>query len=336
MQINIQLRDLVLVLAILGYFFFPNEKEEGSAAWVGGPTPEMTWEEEIPAPQEVVVEESTMNAAEMLVRKEEILESNFQALDEEWETLERERAALRRAIVQASRAKDVERRATLERELRLLERRYDEMSEARARLLALERDQAQYEQELQESYQAVAASKPRFFAPRLLKRPHSAERYARPDAVGRALSWPVSPLRGISAGYMDAAYRKRFRMDHTAIDIPVAQGTEIQAPADGIVAKVHDRGFGYSTVSLEHEDGLVTLFGHVSAIRVEEGQHISRGEVIGLSGGRPGSRGAGLLTTGPHVHFEVHAYGLPIDPLYKLSPLREAIASAKESVIPAM
>lgn len=328
MQINIQLRDLVLVLALFGYFFFPNEKEEGSAAWVGGPTPEMTWEEEVSAPEEVVAKESTMNTEEMLVRNGEILESNFQALDEEWEALERERAALRRAIVQASREKQAERRAALERELRLLERRYDEVSESRARLLALEKDHAQYERELQESYQAVAASKPRFFAPRLLKRPLSTERYA--------LSWPVPPLRGISAGYMDEAYRKRFRMDHTAIDIPAPQGTEIQAPADGVVLEVHDRGYGYSTVLLKHGSGLQTLFGHVREILVGEGQHVSRGEVIALSGGRPGSRGAGLLTTGPHVHFEVHAYGLPIDPLYKLSPLREAIASAKESVMPAM
>lgn len=322
MQINIQLRDLVIVL-LLGYFFFPNEKEEGSAAWVGGPTPEMTWEEGTSALQEVVAEEPAMNAAEMRMRKREILESNFQALDEEWETLERERAALQRAIVQASRNKNAERRAALERELRLVERRSSEVGEARARLLALERDQGQYEQELQESYRAIAASKPRFFAPRLLRQPQPSERYV--------LSWPVTPWEGISAGYLDESYRKRFGMQHTAIDIPVPQGTEIQAPADGVVLEVHDRGYGYSTVLIEHENGLQTLFGHVGEIRVREGQHISRGEVIALSGGRPGSHGAGLLTTGPHVHFEVHTYGYPIDPLYKLPPLEEAIAAASDA-----
>lgn len=277
-----------------------------------------------------------MDVSDILAKKEEILQSHFQAVEEEWRMLEREHSALRRALAVANKAKMPERRAALEKQIQILEDRRMEVAEARAQLLALKRDQPRYERELQESYQAVVASKPQFFMPRLLMRPRSSEEYARPDTVGRVLSWPVPPLEGISAGYMDAAYRKRFGMNHAAIDIPVPQGTEIQAPADGVVLTVHDRGYGYSTVLLEHENGLQTLFGHVSEIRVQPGQQVSRGEIIALSGGRPGSHGAGLLTTGPHVHFEVHAYGLPIDPLYKLSPLSEAITSAKESVMPAM
>ena len=127
--------------------------------------------------------------------------------------------------------------------------------------------------------------------------------------------WPVSPSRGISAYFHDEAYRAVMGMVHQAIDIRALQGTPIHAPADGVVYKTRDNGFGYSYIILAHGGGFMTLYGHVAEIRVIEGEKIKQGQVIGLSGATPGSKGAGLMTTGPHLHFEVLKGGKHVDPL---------------------
>ncbi len=130
--------------------------------------------------------------------------------------------------------------------------------------------------------------------------------------------WPVEPELGVSAYFHDASYEKRFGLSHQAIDIPVAQGSDVRAAADGTVDRVIDNGLGYSYIIVTH-DGFATLYGHVSASYVEEGQAVRRGEVIAASGGMPGTRGAGALTTGPHLHLEVIKDGEPVDPLTVLS-----------------
>lgn len=127
--------------------------------------------------------------------------------------------------------------------------------------------------------------------------------------------WPVSPSRGISAYYHDESYRLAMGIPHDAIDIRALQGTPIKAVADGVVYKARDNGYGYSYIILAHGGGFMTVYGHVLEIRVEEGEKIIAGQTIGLSGGMPGTKGAGLLTTGPHLHFEVLKGGKHVDPL---------------------
>jgi len=127
--------------------------------------------------------------------------------------------------------------------------------------------------------------------------------------------WPVSPSRGISAYFHDESYRRAMGIPHEAIDIRALQGTPIHAPADGVVYKTRDNGYGYSYIILAHAGGFMTLYGHVSEIRVKEGEKVMEGQVIGLSGATPGTKGAGLLTTGPHLHFEVMKGGQHVDPL---------------------
>ena len=137
--------------------------------------------------------------------------------------------------------------------------------------------------------------------------------------VDSVFSWPVSPSRGISAYFHDSAYRGRFGVDHQAIDIPTLQGTAIHAPKDGIVYKVQDNGMGYSYIIVSHKGQLMTVYGHVSAILVKEGQAVAAGTVLGLTGGVPGTKGAGYMTTGAHLHFEVFSKGVHVDPLDYLS-----------------
>lgn len=142
----------------------------------------------------------------------------------------------------------------------------------------------------------------------------------RPDG-GVDLDWPVTPHLGISAYFEDAGYKKRFGIDHHAVDIPADQGTPIRAPADGTVLVVSMNGLGYSYITLQHADGMQTIYGHVSEALVKEGDIVSFGQVIGRTGGTPGSVGAGLLTTGPHLHFAVKLSGVLVDPLQYLPPV---------------
>lgn len=128
------------------------------------------------------------------------------------------------------------------------------------------------------------------------------------------LEWPVNPTLGISAKFNDAGYKKRFGFNHNAIDIPVKQGSVVRAAADGVVSSVSDKGMGFNSLIIEH-DGYATLYGHVQGFLVAEGQRVRAGEPVAISGGLPGTPGAGTLTTGPHLHFELTSEGVHIDPM---------------------
>lgn len=132
--------------------------------------------------------------------------------------------------------------------------------------------------------------------------------------------WPVPPNK-LTAIFHDPTYPKRWGT-HQAVDIRAKQYTEIKAPANAYVFQTKDNGNGYSYIVLAHKNNLVTVYGHVSEIKVTAGTTVRKGEVIGLSGGTPGTKGAGLQTTGPHLHFEVYYKGESVDPLNYL-PISE-------------
>jgi murein DD-endopeptidase MepM/ murein hydrolase activator NlpD len=95
---------------------------------------------------------------------------------------------------------------------------------------------------------------------------------------------------------------------HEGLDIANRPGTTIKAPADGTVVFANTKsGYG-QTVILDHGYGLETLYGHTKAILVKKGQKVRRGDTIALMGSTGRS-------TGPHVHYEVHVNGTPVDPL---------------------
>lgn len=129
--------------------------------------------------------------------------------------------------------------------------------------------------------------------------------------------WPAMPRQGISAHFHDPNYG--FGIVHNAVDIPAYQGTEVLAVADGVVYSARDNEYGYSYIILAHSDGVMTVYGHINKILVKEGDTLKQGDVIGLSGGMPGTLGAGYMTTGPHLHFEVMVNGRYVDPLNFLS-----------------
>lgn len=135
------------------------------------------------------------------------------------------------------------------------------------------------------------------------------------------LAWPVNPYRGISAYFMDPSYYNYFGVNHYAIDIPTPQGTPLHAPADGYLVRYRDAGYGYSYIVLLHAGEISTVYGHASACFLPEGTMVEKGDIIGLSGGTPGTWGAGLMTTGAHLHFEVRINGVPVNPMNYLPGL---------------
>jgi murein DD-endopeptidase MepM/ murein hydrolase activator NlpD len=94
---------------------------------------------------------------------------------------------------------------------------------------------------------------------------------------------------------------------HTGVDFGAPVGAPIFAAAAGeILTAGWCRGYGRCIIIL-HGDGISTLYGHCSAVLVQSGQFVRRGQLIGLVG----STG---LSTGPHLHFEVRRNGVPINP----------------------
>ncbi len=130
----------------------------------------------------------------------------------------------------------------------------------------------------------------------------------------------VPPPR--SAGYsVRVTFARDFRGrqltydSHVGTDFAVPVGTEVIAPAAGLVCSVrNDMQRGGLKVCIEHGLGLVTCCNHLARSLVEEGQHVFRGDLVGLSGM---SSIDGLLFSpwlAPHVHFNVLLNGIAVDP----------------------
>ncbi|MFA5247838.1 MAG: peptidoglycan DD-metalloendopeptidase family protein [Patescibacteria group bacterium] len=126
--------------------------------------------------------------------------------------------------------------------------------------------------------------------------------------------WPV-PKNLVTTYFHDPDYPFRYLFEHPAVDIRAGQGTAIKAPASGYVARVKFAGKAYAYIMIIHGDGVSTVYGHISKPLVAEDDYVVQGQTIALSGGMPGTNGAGSLTTGPHLHFEVRQDGVPVDPL---------------------
>jgi murein DD-endopeptidase MepM/ murein hydrolase activator NlpD len=94
---------------------------------------------------------------------------------------------------------------------------------------------------------------------------------------------------------------------HSGIDISAPFGTPVRATADGEVSDA-SMGAGYGReVVLNHGHDVMTVYGHLSAIAVLPGQHVTQGQVVGYVGqsGR---------STGPHLHYEVRVHNVPVNP----------------------
>jgi len=141
------------------------------------------------------------------------------------------------------------------------------------------------------------------------------------EAATSLMSWPLKTEIKIEAVFHDEKYEKEFGQVHEGLDIFAPQDTTVYAPLGGIVEKVSINGYGYSYIILKHEDDLYTTYGHISKSLVQKGDRIKKGDKIALTGGTPGTIGAGYFTTGPHLHFEVFENGKHRNPLRFLPDL---------------
>lgn len=116
----------------------------------------------------------------------------------------------------------------------------------------------------------------------------------------------VPPVPGaITSNY---GYRPRFRRVHRGTDLRLSIGDTVVSAFDGKVrlTKYEGRGYGYYVV-IRHDNGMETVYGHLSKFLVKPNQRVKAGEPIAL-GGNTGR------STGPHLHFETRFMGLPINP----------------------
>jgi len=97
------------------------------------------------------------------------------------------------------------------------------------------------------------------------------------------------------------------RKPHAGLDVAVGLGAPVRAPAPGVVVNRGEFFFNGNTVFIDHGQGLITAYMHLSRIDVAEGQRVERGQILGAAG-------ATGRVTGPHLHWAVILNGTAVDP----------------------
>ncbi len=139
------------------------------------------------------------------------------------------------------------------------------------------------------------------------------ERLANTPSIMPTVGW-------LSSHFSESRFHPVLHLNrpHEGIDVTAPMGAPIVAPASGVVRSVQRNEPGYgNTFEIDHGNGIVTRFAHCSRIAVRDGQRVTRGQVVATVGNTG-------LSTGPHLHYEVHVKGKPVDPLTFVLPEKVA------------
>ena len=147
--------------------------------------------------------------------------------------------------------------------------------------------------------------------------------------------WNHTPSIPPTAGYLSSGFGIRLNPFsranetgdtllgyHSGYDISNTEGTPIQATADGEVVEAGWMDRYGNGVVLSHSDHVETLYAHMSRVKVQVGQKVSRGDILGLMG-RTGN------ATGVHLHYEVRLDGRPVNPQPYMRLQREWLSSLR-------
>jgi murein DD-endopeptidase MepM/ murein hydrolase activator NlpD len=119
----------------------------------------------------------------------------------------------------------------------------------------------------------------------------------------------ILPIKGIltSPFGLRRFLNEQPRKPHSGVDIAAPEGTAIAAPADGKVIEIGNFFFNGNSVFIDHGEGLITMYDHLSKFDVKLGQSVHQGQIIGEVGqtGR---------ATGPHLHWGISLNDARVDP----------------------
>lgn len=134
--------------------------------------------------------------------------------------------------------------------------------------------------------------------------------------VQKALSIPaIQPVDNKQLSLLTASFGERVHpffktmTQHNGVDYSVPEGTAVFATADGTVRSLQTRGQTSGlTMVIDHGNGYKTVYSHLDKVVVRPGSHVNRGDIVAFSGNSG-------LSFAPHLHYEVHYRGKPVDPI---------------------
>ncbi len=142
------------------------------------------------------------------------------------------------------------------------------------------------------------------------------EAYAKRDENAAPLSWPLYPVVYISRYFEDPEYQEKYKIPFNGIEIPAEQNSPLYAVDEGLVYKIANKdGVWLNWVLLIHKNNMMTVYLYPNSVIVEEGDIVRRGQIIGYSGGEPGTKGAWFVAGGPNLTFMVIKDGKITNPI---------------------